>query len=155
MMILFHQESPHRNVSIQPDLILEIGQFFVTSDGIAAMFRPPLEKLSSFYTWRAWPFGLSATRTLVKGEDGSVLGRLSDRIGLSMAEMDMLNLEEVDRPREIDLKCMRSIEADSDALMTWSLGLVKRCPILEVSDALARLALMNMREIDQYVATFL
>lgn len=157
-MILFHQEDvPIQVVGPQPepDLILGIGQFFVSPEGVTAKFVPPLSKLSDFYTWRRWPFALSATRSLVKGEDGSILRRLSDRIGLSIIEMDMLNLEPAEQPPVDSSNCLRSAEADADALVTWSSGLVERCPVEEVSDVLIRLAQMDMREVDRYVETFL
>jgi hypothetical protein len=154
-MILFHQTKQFLKLADpKPDLALGIGEFFVTHSGVEAMFLPPLQRLSSFYTWRELPFAFGAAHALVKGEDGSVLGRLSQRIGLSLIEMDMLNLEMIEQPPAAPV-CISSIEADADRLKEWSYSLAERCPIGEISDALRRLAAMDAREVDRYVETFL
>lgn len=140
------------------DLDLSIGRLFVTDQGVHALFRPPLEKLSDFYIWKDVPFGISATCTLVKGEDESVLGRLSRQLGLSVLELDMLNLESNDSPRTemaARSRFVDSIRTDTDKLMAWASSLAERCPIVEVSAVLRNLASMNMAEVDRYVETFL
>lgn len=156
MLLLFHQQKQNASVrpDTKPDLTLGIGEFFVTQEGVEALFHPPLEKLSDFYTWRGLPFVVSAAHSLAHGKDESVLDRLTRRIGLSMIDMDMLNLEPAEAKPLVPV-CMTLIKRDTEALKAWSFDLASKCPVDEISDLLRRLAEMSTQEIDRYVDTFL
>jgi hypothetical protein len=67
--------------------------------------------------------------------------------------MEMLNLEMSDQPK--GPARVLSIAEDADRLKAWSYDLADVCPVSAVSDMLRRLASMNVREVDQYVVTFL
>jgi hypothetical protein len=140
-----------------PDLSLDIGSVFVTELGVHVLLRSPLDRLSDFYDWKSVPFGISALRTLVSGEDATVLWKLSNQLGLSSAEMDLLDLEFVDSSpaQKSKSKIIDMIRTDTDKLMAWSMNLADRCPIREVSDTLRSLPSMSSAEVDRYVERFL
>ena len=149
------------SAEINTKLVLKIGEFIVTPGGVHARIRPPLEEFSSYYSWRALPFGLGAMKTLVESEDGNVLGRLVERLGLSSRAMYMLNLEHGNPDRgsgfigDSDVQCISPIADDLGRLLNWSFTIADQCPYQDVADVLRSLPRMDTRSMDRYVETFL
>ena len=139
-----------------PGLVLGIGEFYVKERGISAEFFPPLERLTNFYTWGNVPFGLSAMRALVSSDDTALLGRLVERLGLSIQECEMLGLE-CDPPAEMVVgdSHLKSISNDAKELLSWSFEIADWCPDASVADALRSISMMDVSATDQYVRSML
>lgn len=146
-------------------LVLGIGKFTVTAGGVEATINPPLDRLSRHYGWRELPFSLSVIKTLVDGEDGNVLGLLTDRLGLSIKEMRMLELEHVDardamtgsEPEDLSGGMINrdDLVQDTGVLIDWSTDLARRCPYSDISKILRTIPKMDTKAMDRYVGRFL
>jgi len=135
----------HRQSNGTPSsLELALGDFVVTPGGVMAWLQPPLGKLSRHYPWRAFPFAMSAMRTLIDLEsDPDLLCRLSNRLSLSVDETNMLSEK------------MEIVTEDTNRLISWSYEIADQCPHREIANMLRNVGSMGSRERDGFVASFL
>lgn len=125
------------------DLVLSFGTFKVTSDGVNATLRPPLERLSGHHPWDRVAMGLGLLKLFFVGVEGSSVDRFATMF-LTDAQKDRLE--------ELFIEHEEQWEIEANALMSWGANnLAFRCPYGSVSHDLVRLETLQNRALDDFV----